>query len=333
MNQTELQLVRKTFNARYATLRPWPLRIPKTVRVASPPPIPPRPEPSPVHVAALPVFESISFCLRDKINDGFGFLCDRIGNSIVVVCVDDNKMSLSLGSVMLSIDNKVVQIDGTKEIMMDEEKEDDSKSEAMQLQMINLLKAHGVASKTLSRCTIEFVATPALQMTVDKLNPSSKLKRWSRVVLRLQCGYLNWFVDENAASGTTVEMLHHSHVALAVLHCDIESFESERGYGFTLIEIEKRHEPDEGLDEIDDDAFIESDVKKEALELAKAAFEAAKSKYILPKRIINKTPRRATFRVCSIELRDEWIREIRAAQNFRAEDYLATGSGALGHQQ
>ncbi|KDO28312.1 hypothetical protein SPRG_06362 [Saprolegnia parasitica CBS 223.65] len=337
MNADELRAIRDALNARCATKQPWPLRIAKPVVALPPATLPPlstttsisapRP-PSPVR--APPVFERVAFCLRETINHGFGFLFDRIGNSMVVLRVVDATLSITPGSVLVSINGRVVDLDGTQGIIMDDARypTDDTKREAIQLQMINLFKAHGVTAKTTSTCVATFVSAPILLTPAEKLHPRSRLQRWGRVFLKLECGYLNWFTTEEAAKATNVEMLQHSVVSLIAVHCDVAA---HGDVGFVISE----HAPvaiapttmDLGEASLEDDSLSAPDEDVDDEENANedlAFLEAAlpTSKYILPKRIIAKAPRSAIFRVSSTALRDEWLRQIRAAQSFRAEDFM-----------
>ncbi|OQR84857.1 hypothetical protein ACHHYP_12641 [Achlya hypogyna] len=328
MNAKELCAVRAAFNARYATKREWPLRIAKPIVALRPPTVvsPPvalvRPL-SPFRDA--PVFETVVFCLRDTINRGFGFLFDRIGNSMVVLRIDTPNLVLTLGSVLISIDDKVVDIAGTHEIIMDDASypTDDAKREAMQLQMINLFKAHGVKAKVNTTCVARFVSSPVLLMRVQKRHPRSQLQRWSSVFLKLQCGYLNWYTTEAAATAATVEMLQHSAVAFQAVHCDVASVADSTYFGFTISEHDRAPEmsaePREEIFEEDNEA------KMDALDVALGQ----RSKYVLAKRVIKKAPRSATFRVPSAEARNEWLRQLRAAQSFRAEDFLTAAAESV----
>ncbi|KAF0688226.1 Aste57867_20096 [Aphanomyces stellatus] len=275
MNQTELRSIRDAFNRRYAKKREWPLRV-DYPRVASsvPTPVTTRGSVSPADSDLLHhhggTYETVSFVLRDAINDGFAFTFDRMGNGLVVLDVDkDACPTLSVGSILVSINGDTVCLDETVEVMVSNDPNHESieqKVEAVRLQMINLFKHHGVSPKAATPCHATFVQTPTKLEVVQKWHPHSTYKPWSTVYLKLQCGYLNYYPSLAKAEAATVNSMQESLVGVNVVYCTVTqannaASSSLSGYCFIVtenppkqvpVDDEATHTDDEGLPHPDD---------------------------------------------------------------------------------
>lgn len=202
MRRSEYREIRDAFHRKYATKRKWPLRVESIcVQPTAPEPLRKKynldDEIMRMGQNFRPEIHKLKVVMKLAMSKGsFGFLFDRVGSHLMVVDTQDADVAdLTLGSIVVAIDDKKLEVTDVvqAELQNPKEKSLERRKEAARQQMIKIITDNGISPSQTIPFRLCVVNAPRKHGYVHKIHPRSKYSRRTNVLLCLRNGLINYY--------------------------------------------------------------------------------------------------------------------------------------------